>query len=109
MQSYILVLILSVHRVHYYYVMLHNDESFSDSSHYCISEIVLEFKYKNIDKSLIIKALTNLRSIHFYFTHSRLLMWSNVMIIDIPDSTFSHMKYYILLIKMDFQMYTHEE
>ncbi len=28
------------------------------------------------------------------------------MLIDIPDSTFSHMKYFILLIKMDFQIYT---
>ncbi len=33
-------------------------------------------------------------------------MWSNVMLIDIPDSIFSHMKYFILLIKMDFQIYT---
>ncbi len=28
------------------------------------------------------------------------------MLIDIPDSTFSHMKYFILLIKMDLQIYT---
>ncbi len=33
-------------------------------------------------------------------------MWSNVMLIDIPDSIFSHMKYFIFLIKMDFQIYT---